>query len=108
MPGAKIVVVEDPLISRLVSTVLRRHGCDVTLVEASEAAELFRENGSARILITNLPEPFLEFAERLPLLYLSSQPNPAFEAAFQWCQVVLKPFQPQELVQAVKLLSQPV
>lgn len=101
-----MLVVEDPLISKLVRAVLRKQGYAVVVAEPSEATEMLRspETGG-QILLTNSPAIFLEFATKTPLLYLSSAPNPQLEAAFRQCRVVLKPFSPNELVRAVGELA---
>ena len=101
-----LVVVEDILISKLVRTVLQKHGYSVVTVGPSEAAELLRTAEANReILLTNAPGCFIEFAEKIPLLYLTSSPDPQITAAFRCCRVVRKPFSPNELVEAVAELS---
>lgn len=59
----------------------------------------------ADILVTNSPALFLEFADTVRLLYLSSSPDPRLEALFPDCRVVRKPFAPEELVRAVEQLE---
>ncbi len=106
---ANILVVEDPLISKLVRTVLQKHGYQVSFAEAAEARELLGSPESPMtILVTNSPGPFLEFAERVPLLYLTSAPDSWLLSQFNSCRVVVKPFVPQDLVQAVVALTHPV
>ncbi|HEV3333214.1 MAG TPA: hypothetical protein VG096_19640 [Bryobacteraceae bacterium] len=101
-----LVVVEDVLVSKLVRTVLQKHGYSVVTVGPSEAAGLLRsENAPNEILLTNAPSHFLEFADKIPLLYLTSSPDPEMEFAFRSCRVVRKPFAPHELVAAVEKLS---
>ena len=105
MDGGTVVVVEDRLVSNLVRAVLRKHGYDVVLAEAAEALAMIRAPESGvDILITNSPEEFLEFGDRIPLLYLTSMPDPALQAAFLDCRVVLKPFLPGDLTAAVGAL----
>ncbi|MBZ5580086.1 MAG: response regulator [Acidobacteriia bacterium] len=100
-----VLVVEDGLVSKLVRTVLQRHGYAVTLAGAEDAAALLRSPDPAvSLLITNAPGDFEEFAERVPLLYLTSQPDPFLQAMFPVCRVVFKPFLPEDLVQAVETL----
>src|SRR5579864_6159567 len=96
-----LVIVEDFLISKLVGAVLRKHGYPVVVAEPSEAAGLLRSEAKSGILITNSPAVFLEFADRVPLLYLTSYPDPDLQATFRDCRVVRKPFAPGELIQAV-------
>jgi DNA-binding response OmpR family regulator len=101
-----LVVVEDPLVSNLVRAVLRKQGYSVVVANPSEAADLLRLPGEdAGILVTNLPVIFREFAETVPLLYLSSNPDPQLEGQFRFCRVVRKPFAPSELVKAVNELA---
>ncbi|HLK46718.1 MAG TPA: hypothetical protein VKT49_01210 [Bryobacteraceae bacterium] len=100
-----VVVVEDPLVSKLVRAVLQRHGYEVTLADRSEAARLLAApESNIGVLVTNQPEDFLEYSDRVPLLYLSSSPDFTLEAAFRSCRVVTKPFVPEELAHAVDLL----
>lgn len=101
-----VVVVEDPLVSNLVRAVLQRHGYQVKLAQPQEAAGLLASPDSGvRVLVTNSPRTFLEFADRVPLLYLSSAPDILLRAAFSSCQVVLKPFAPDDLVRGVAALT---
>ena len=101
-----LVVVEDVLISKLVRTVLQKHGYSVVTVGPSEAAGILRSaTATDEILLTNSPSHFLEFAEKIPLLYLTSSPDPEMQSAFRSCRVVRKPFAPNELVEAVAELS---
>ncbi|HEY1239269.1 MAG TPA: hypothetical protein VGF16_01880 [Bryobacteraceae bacterium] len=104
-----IVVVEDPLVSKLVRAVLEKRGYEVKLAGAADAAALLASPQSrVGILVTNTPDTFLQFADRVPLLYLTSAPNLLLEAAFRTCRVVVKPFVPSDLVTAVTELSIPL
>jgi DNA-binding response OmpR family regulator len=95
-------VVEYPLVSKLVRTVLQRHGYAVQLTDRAGAAEMLAAPDSTiGVLVTNSPGSFLEFSDRVSLLYLTSAPNAILEAAFRSCRVVVKPFVPGELVAAV-------
>jgi CheY-like chemotaxis protein len=101
-----LVVVEDPLISNLVRTLLRRQNYPVTASGITEALALLRRPESFQgILITNNPSLFIDFAENLRLLYLSSVPDPLLEGLFPRCRVVRKPFAPSDLIQAVQDLE---
>lgn len=100
-----VVVVEDPLVSKLVRAVLQRHGYSVRLADALDAASLLQAGDT--VLVTNTPATFLEFATRVPLVYLTSQPDVLVRAAFRNCRVVVKPFLPEDLVQAVGTLIGP-
>lgn len=105
-PVGTILVVEDPLVSKLVRAVLRRHGYDVTVVTEGDAkARLQTADSGIGVLLTNAPGAFLEFGDRVPLLYLSSSPDIFLQASFRHCRVVVKPFVPDDLVQAVGALT---
>lgn len=100
-----ILVVEDPLVSKLVGTVLRRHGYEVSLVAPADASALLAApDSNVGVLVTNQPDAFLDYSDRVPLLYLSSNPEVLLEEAFRVCRVVLKPFTPSQLVSAVGAL----
>ena len=99
-----VLVVEDPLVSKLVRSVLQRHGYEVKLATPSEAAALL-EGPEVGILLTNSPSEFLEFSGRVPLLYLTSSPDVLIQTAFHSCRVVVKPFVPEDLVRAVGELA---
>lgn len=105
-PSGTVVVVEDPLVSRLVRAVLQRHGYQVKLAAPAEARALLdAPDSTVGVLVTNTPQPFLEFGDRIPLLYLTSSPDFLMEAAFRACRVVVKPFVPEDLVRAVGALA---
>lgn len=107
--SGSVVVVEDPLVSKLVRAVLEKRGYTVKLAGVSEAAALLMSPESrVGVLVTNAPDTFLQFADRVPLVYLTSAPNLLLEAAFRACRVVVKPFVPSDLVRAVTELSVPL
>jgi len=102
MSTGTVIIVEDPLVSKLLRTVLQRHGYPVKLASPQEAAWLLADSGAnIGALLTNTPGMFLEFSQRVPLLYLTSSPDVLFEAAFHSCRVVRKPFAPEELILAL-------
>jgi hypothetical protein len=101
-----LVVVEDLLISNLVRVLLRREDYPVTLAGVREARALLRRpEPFDGILVTNAPSHFLDFADNVRLLYLSSAPDPQLQASFRRCRAVRKPFTPADLVQAVRELD---
>ncbi len=107
--SGSVVVAEDPLVSKLVRAVLEKRGYTVKLAGVSEAAALLMSPESrVGVLVTNAPDTFLQFADRVPLVYLTSAPNLLLEAAFRACRVVVKPFVPSDLVRAVTELSVPL
>jgi hypothetical protein len=85
--------------------VLQKKGYPVVVAEPSDAAGLLRSEGRHGILLTNSPAIFLEFADKVPLLYLTSFPDPDLQAAFRHCRVVRKPFATGELTRAVGELT---
>ncbi len=103
-----VLVVDDPLISKLVGAVLRKQGYTVVASNPTETAARLRRAPLVHhhhLLVTNAPAVFLEFAQTVPLLYLSSAPDPELEAQFRACRVVRKPFDPSELIEAVSTLT---
>lgn len=104
--GRALIVVEDLSISKLVRSVLEKKGRSPVAATPTEAMEMLRTpESTAPILITNTPDKFLEFAESVPLLYLTSSPNLPLQYAFRNCRVVRKPFVPDDLVRAIDELG---
>ena len=103
---ATVVVVEDNLVANLVRAVLLKHGYSVVVAGPKEAAERLRKLGDrSEILLTNSPTCFLEFATRVPLVYLTSSPDSELGAAFRTHRIVHKPFLPSNLIEAVEELT---
>jgi CheY-like chemotaxis protein len=103
---ATVVVVEDNLVAKLVRSVLSKRGYSVVVTGPQEAAQRLRElQPSREVLLTNSPTFFLEFAARIPLLYLTSSPDPTLGSAFRSCRIVQKPFAPNDLAEAVGELT---
>jgi len=100
-----VVIVEDFLISKLVRTVLQKKGYSTAVAGPAEAATLLRAHPDAGLLVTNCPGIFVEFARTVPLLYLTSSPDPLLKCFFRSCRVVCKPFAPEALVKAVEELE---
>lgn len=95
-------MVEDPLVSKLLRTVLQRRGYSVKLASPQEAISLLADpDANLGVLLTNTPGRFLEFSQHVPLLYLTSSPDALFEAAFRLCRVVRKPFVPEDLIRVL-------
>jgi hypothetical protein len=69
------------------------------------AAELGSAESGVSVLISNAPAEFLEFAESVPLVYLSSTPDAALAARFRACRTVRKPFRAQTLLEAIEELT---
>ena len=101
-----VLVVEDPLIQRFVSGVLRRAGHQVVEAKAEESLRILRTSDQAIVLlITNQPLRFLEFAETLPLIYIAALPEPTLVFRFSRCRMLRKPFPPSHLVECVAELA---
>lgn len=99
-------MVEDPFICGYVRNVLARRGYQFLQRERQEAVKMLE--GSERkvgLLITNRPELFLVFADRVPLLYLAAFPNLELASCFRACRTLQKPFFPEQLVEAVEGLA---
>ena len=82
------------------------YGYVVTRAGARQAAAVLGSGESGvSLLISNAPEEFLDFAERIPFVYLSSTPDHSIAARFRACRTVRKPFRPQTLLKAIEELS---
>jgi len=103
-PG-EVLVVEDPMIQKLIRQILVRHGYSVAGLSPSQAVEQALHGRGGFILITNTPAPFLELAETIPLLYISGYPDRQLAARFRHCRVLPKPFHPPDLLEAVGELA---
>jgi DNA-binding response OmpR family regulator len=102
-PG-RILVVEDPAIRSYLRAVLSREGYLISHANLDRAVEMIRLEKRPDLLITDEPAVFLEFADRLPLLYTTTYPDPEVAEKFFACQVLIKPFKQAELLAAVKTL----
>jgi DNA-binding response OmpR family regulator len=97
-----IVIVEDPSISRLVKSVLRREGREVLVADAQQAQTLMEQGDSrVKLLITNRPHAFAGLDGFIPVLYLTSAPDWELAARTRGLRVLQKPFQTKDLVEAV-------
>jgi DNA-binding response OmpR family regulator len=104
-----IVVVEDPFVSGFLRNVLQRRGYRVISMEAGDGVNLLRSGDrGVGLVITNIPSVFTEFAERVPLLYLSAYPDPEAASPFRYSRVLRKPFHPEQLLSFVEQLLQPM
>jgi hypothetical protein len=102
------LIVEDPLIRKLVGGILKREGFAVVEAEVDEALRTLRAvPGAFSLLVTNVPAHFLEFAETLPLIYDAAFPDPALAARFRRCRTLRKPFHPDELAACAAELAKP-
>jgi hypothetical protein len=94
------LVVEDPLVSRLIGGILKRAGYCVTEADTRRGVEQLRDwPDRYNLLITNTPGAFLEFAERVPLIYVAANPDEDLAARFSHCVPLTKPFLPVRLLE---------
>jgi len=99
------MVVEDPFVSGLLRSLLTGQGYRVALASVSHGLELLRSaQAIPDLLITNQPAPFATMGDSLPLLYLAASPDPQQAAAFPNCSTLRKPFEPRQLLEAVRHL----
>ena len=104
-----ILVVEDPLVRKLIAGILTREGYRVAEDETPRAVERLQdEPQSFGLLITNKPASFLDFAETIPLIYVAAAPDPELARRFRHCAVLSKPFHPRRLVELTRELSCPL
>jgi CheY-like chemotaxis protein len=105
-PGV-VLVVEDPFIRKFMHDVLCRHGYQTLDADESRGVQLIcGSQVKVNLLITNIPQAFLNCANRVPLLYVAAVPDLDLAARFRACKVLAKPFHPGDLVAAVDELAQ--
>ena len=100
-----VVVCENPLVENYIRFVLEKMGCPVILCEPEQALEMLRTQQQVDLLITNRPTEFLPVAGALPLVYLSSTPDPAVASQFSRLRVLEKPFRAEDLTRAVREIT---
>lgn len=99
MKCRRVLVVEDPLVRRLIHGILTRAGYTVVQAEPWRAFELLRDPVETfALLITNQPYLFLDFTRNMPVLYVAATPDPEWVAILPNCRSLHKPFRPQELI----------
>jgi hypothetical protein len=104
--GPVILAVEDLFIVHYLDQLLTPHGYAVIGAGVRQAAALLGSGESGvSLLISNAPEEFLEFAECIPVVYLSSAPDPSVGARLRACRTVRKPFRAQTLLEAIEELA---
>jgi hypothetical protein len=106
IPPGCVLVVEDPLIRKFVSGILKREGHSVVEAGLEEAQRTLRSHSAVSLLITNVPAYFLEFAETVPLIYMASSPDPALAGQFRSCRTLGKPFLASDLAADAAELTQ--
>ena len=102
-----IVVVEDLFVRDFLRTVLEQRGYAVLSGDVRHGLAALRDHRQAvRLLITNVPSAFTEFAGRVPVLYLAALPDPGLVSAYRNSRVLSKPFHPSHLLASVQELLQ--
>jgi hypothetical protein len=101
-----VAVAEDPFIGRFLRTLLGRHGFQTVDNDLSVTLKLM-ESGQLKpdFLITNTPGAFSEFADQVRIVYLAATPDPALVRAFRNSRTLRKPFQAEQLLQALDELT---
>ena len=99
-----IVVVEDPLVGRLVHSVLGRRGFHVQERSPETALDLLCAAPHPNVVITNQPQLFVHLANMIGMIYMAACPDDWVAASFPRCRVLHKPFHPRDLLDAVEAL----
>ena len=104
-PEQAVLVVEDPFVSNYLISLLAQRGYVASMAGVGGAVRRLRtEAGREKILITDVPEEFLEFAQQTPGLYLSGAPDPSVVSRFRACRVIRKPFRAEQFLAALEEL----
>jgi hypothetical protein len=99
--------VEDPVICHFVRVILGRRSYEVLEAEAHRAQRILEaESGEVLLVITNVPEEFEAFRDRLRILYLAACPDQELAGRFPCCRALRKPFHPKDLLAAIEELNQ--
>jgi hypothetical protein len=101
-----VAVAEDPFVRRYVRALLLKHGFQIVENDTRVTRRLM-ESGDLKpdVLITNDPTTFAGFAAYLPVVYLAAAPDPALVARFKLSRMVRKPFEAEQLLQALNELT---
>lgn len=101
-----IAVTEDPFIRKYLGDVLKRRGYRVVGSDATHTIEWI-ESGSETVdlVITNTPADFEPVADKVAVLYIAAVPDPEIGLRFSAFRALKKPFQPDQLLAAVKELA---
>jgi hypothetical protein len=106
MDSGRVIIVEDPLVRRLIEGILARDGIAVMHAEPRRALALLEEPNDFALLITNAPQLFADRGLDIALLYLAAYPDPHWLAKFPRCRALSKPFRSQELLELTRELLQ--
>jgi len=105
----RILVVEDPLVRKLIDEILTRGGYAVVEAEPRPALDLLRDQtDKVALLVTNTPGAFLDYAQQVALLYVATFPEPRWAEKFPRCRGLPKPFSPQKLLLLTRELLNPI
>ena len=100
-----IVVVEDSFVGNFLKAVLERRGYRVMPASREDALNLLDcRSPAVALLITNTPRVFVDFGDRIPLLYTAAFPDPVNTAGWRRWMSLRKPFQTSELLRCVERL----
>jgi hypothetical protein len=99
---SNIAVAEDPFVRKYVGALLAKHGFRIAESDSRLTRKLI-ESGDLKpdVLITNDPGAFAAFADELAVLYLSAAPDPFLVRPFKRSRMVRKPFQAEQLLDAL-------
>ena len=76
--------------------------------EPRRALQLLQDGmGEIALLVTNAPELFLDSAQTVALLYVTSFAQPQWARKFPRCRILSKPFPPQKLLVLTEELLSP-
>jgi DNA-binding response OmpR family regulator len=96
---AKILIVEDPLVGRMIDGIVSRDGYTAIQAEGKRATDLLNdETAEIGLLVTNNPAQFPPASRNVPLLYVAASPEPERAAMFAHCRTLTKPFRPRDLL----------
>jgi hypothetical protein len=101
-----VAVAEDPLVCRYLRTLLGRHGFQTVENEPPVTLKLMKSGQlQPDVLITNTPDAFAGFADRVRILYLAAAPDPQLVRAFRNSRTLQKPFHAEQLLNALDELA---
>jgi len=95
----RVLVVEDPLVRRLIDGILTRGGFEVMQAEPQHALQLLAEQKEEfALVVTNAPQLFLTRPCNFALLYVAASPDPDWPRKCPRCRALRKPFHPKALL----------